>query len=383
MVSSAHVPHRMFPGVKSVPELTLTDLPLEELLRHLAGKRATGTLTAVTARFRKKLFLVDGTLAGVASDNPRELLGHYLVGWGFISEAQLAEAMQLHERIGSPLGRVLERLGAIDSIRLEQALQAQAEEALYDLFLVHIESQRLLENILPPPRPLTLRLEIPPLVDEGVRLRGRLREINDLVGDWSAVPRIVQGNPPTDLSQREARVLAEVDGVRDIETLALACHLLPFVVAELVARGVRDGFLSVAGGVRATPATADLEPVAEAALEANDLRRAWDTLSQMRSSGWAAEHPASIARLAHRLGEVLAARRVSPELIPFLRGGTRPATLLPGEAFVLSRVNDRWTLREISRVAPFPELEFAVIVDSLLRQGLIELRPPTSVRPSR
>jgi hypothetical protein len=366
-----------------VRELTLADLPLEDLLRHLAGRRATGTLTAATARFRKKLFLVDGTLAGVASDNPRELLGHFLVGWGFINEAQLSEAMQLHERIGSPLGRVLERLGAIDSDRLEQALQAQVEEALYDLFLVHIESQRLLENVLPSLRPLTLRLQVAPLVEEGLRRRARLREINELVGNWSAVPRPVPGRAATGLSQREARVLAEVDGVRDIESLALACHLLPFVVAELVARGVREGFLSIAGGAPAPQPVPDQEGVAAAALDAGDLRRAWDAIAQMRSSGWAAEHAETVARLERRLGEALAGRRISPELIPFPREGGRPGSLLPGEAFVLSRVNGLWSLKEIGRVAPFPDFEFAVIVDSLLRRGLIELRSPTSTRPSR
>lgn len=383
MLSSAHASVRIFARVTAVQEFTLTDLPLEVLLRHLAGRRATGTLTAVTTRFRKKLFLVDGALAGVASDNPREMLGHFLVGWGFITEEQLFEAMRLHERIGSPLGRVLERLGAIDSIRLEQVLEAQAEEALYDLFQVHIENQRLLENVLPTPRPLTLRLELLPLVDEGLRRRARLREIHELVGDWSVVPRTAQGPAPTDLSQREARVLAEVDGIRDIETLALACHLVPFVVAELVARGVRERFLSVAGGAPAPQPPGDIEPIAAAALDAGDLRRAWDAISRMRSSGWATEHPVEVARLAHRLGEALAGRRISPELIPFLRGGKRPTTLLPGEAFVLSRVNDQWSLKEISRVAPFPELEFAVIVDSLLRQDLIELRPRNSIKPSR
>ncbi|MEW6337918.1 MAG: DUF4388 domain-containing protein [Acidobacteriota bacterium] len=369
--------------MRNVQELTLTDLPLENLLRHLAGRRATGTLTAVTARFRKKLFLIDGTLAGVASDNPREMLGHFLVGWGYITETQLSEAMQLHERIGSPLGRVLESIGAIDSVRLESALRAQAEEALYGLFLAHIESQRILENVLPSLRPLTLRLELVPLVDEGLRRRARLREILDEVGDWRAVPGPGPGPVPTDLSQREARIVAEIDGARDIDSLALACHLVPFVVAELVARGVREGFVTVRGNHTPQAPTGDLAPVAVAALDAGDLRRAWDAIGLLKASAWAADHGADIARLERRMAESLASRRISPELIPFLRSVKLPGLLLPGEAFVLSRVNDRWSLKEIGRVAPFPEFEFAVIVDSLLRQGLIELRPPTSVRPSR
>ncbi|MBI4916353.1 MAG: hypothetical protein HY825_10940 [Acidobacteria bacterium] len=76
----------------------------------------------------------------------------------------------------------------------------------------------------------------------------------------------------------------------------------------------------------------------------------------------------------------LAGIRTSGHLVPRLsRTGLDTALVLrPGEAFVLSRVNDRWSLDEIARITPVSNLEFGVIVDTLQRSGLVELRAPTS-----
>jgi Domain of unknown function (DUF4388) len=359
----------------------LADLPLEELLQYLAEKRASGTLAVVAAQATKRAFLLDGELAGVASNNPRELLGHFLVGWGLISEEQLREAMHIQESLGTPLGRIIERMGAVDPASLAEALQAQAEETLLDLFLAPVVEKRFLENVLPADRPLVLRLPVPPLVLEGLRRRRQMAELSAALGDLDVVLRRTDAAPPDGLSARDHHILAEIDGERDLEAVALICHLVPFHVAEFVARGVREGFVAVESARREDAAPASGTPLAraEAALERRELRECWDELQAARAAANDAGARAAAEALENRLGETLAARRIAGHLIPWLVGPAPDISrhaLRPDEAFVLSRVNHRWNLREVQRVTPVPELLFGVIVDTLLNLKAIELRHP-------
>lgn len=359
--------------------MRVADLRLDELLGHLAGRHATGTLTVTTRRFRKKIFLFDGDLAGVASDNPRDLLGHVLVGWNLITEEQLAEGMRIHERLGTPLGRVLERTGAVDPESLERALRVQAEEALLELFLAPVEDQRWLENVLPTGRPLALHLPLAGLLEEALRRRVRLTQIRELLGELDVVPARTEAPVPPGLSGRDLHVLAEIDGERDLEAIALACHVVTFLAAELVERGVRQGYLTVARRDRAVepPVIAPLVAEADAALAANDIARVWQVLEELRPLADEAAARLEVGRIERRLAEALAQRRIAGTAIPVVRGAALTASgLRPAEAFVLSRVNDRWSLREIQRIAPVGELEFGVITEVLLSRGLIELRHP-------
>jgi hypothetical protein len=367
------------PGGPGVPPLRITDVPLEDLLPYLSGRQSSGTLTVTTRHYRKKVFLADGRLAGVASDNPRDLLGHVLVGWNLISEEQLSEAMQIHERLGAPLGRILETAGAIDDESLQRALQAQAEEALLELFLMPEEDKRWLENVLPSDRPLSLRLPLVDLVLEGRRRRERFSALKELLGGLDVVPRRTLAEPPADLSGRDLHILTEVDGEKDLEAIALGCHVVTFLVAEFVGRGVRDGYLEIVRAERgAVPVTsASLIAKGNEALREHDLARVWQILDDLRPLAADEATWLEVGRLQQRLAEASAQRRVAGTAIPVLCADVPVASgLLPSEAFVLSRVNDRWSLRDIQRITPVDELEFGTIVDSLLRRGLIVLREP-------
>ncbi len=245
--------------------LTLADLPLDELLSHFAHRAATGTLSVATRRHHKKLYLTDGFLAGIASDNPRDLLGHFLIGWGLISEVQLTEAMRIQEQLGTPVGRILERMGAVDPAELTKALRAQAEEALLDLFLQPSKDIRFLENTLPADRPLSLRLPLSELVLEGIRRRQRHDELRHTLGGLDIIPEAVPSPSMPLLSTRERHILVEIDGARDADAVALVCHVAPFQVYELIERGVREGFITFtrAAGAASAPGATTLVRQAE------------------------------------------------------------------------------------------------------------------------
>ena len=356
---------------------TLNELPLEDLLAHLASRRATGTLTALTSHVTKKLFVVDGKLGGVASTNPRELLGHFLVGWGLLDAEQLGEAIRIQERLGTPLGRIVERMGLVDAESLHLALIAQAQETLLDLFLVPVVEQRFLANVLPTDRPITLTLPLADLVLEGRRRRRRVAELQVVLGAFDAVPRRIASAPASSLSIRDRQILARIDGTSDIEAVALACHLVPFHVAEFVVRGVAAGLVELARRAVAPAAMTVSEHLhlTEAALVSQDLRHCWTALELVRREG-SEDSRLRAGRLERHIADLLARRPLAGDLVPRLAAAPvagAAAALQPAEAFVLSRVNQRWTLREIQRITPLEELQFGVIVDTLERLGLIVL----------
>lgn len=360
---------------------TLGGLQLEELLPHLAERRVTGTLAVENQRTRKRLYLIDGMLAGSNSTNPCEFLGHFLVGWGFIDEAKLHDAMELQDRLGTPLGHILERSGAIDAENLERALQAQAEESLLELFILPTMEKRFLENTIPTDRPLTLRLALQPLVLEGVRRRQRFAELQTVLGSLDVVPSRTAAPPPEGVTARERHILAEIDGVRDIEAIALVCHVAPFRVAEFVARGVTEGFVEVArrGLQLAAQAPDELLAKAEMALGSGDLRRCFGELQRLRMLPIDQAADRRVRELERGIAEALAQRRIAGSLVPRVLaepGSGASLGLAPAEMFVLSRIDAGRSLREIQRITPLEELHFGVVIETLLKHRLIELRHP-------
>ena len=132
-------------------------------------------------------------------------------------------------------------------------------------------------------------------------------------------------------------------------------------------------------GVASSPSPSTLVQEADAALARRDLRRVWDLLEALRATHNDKETGLEIGRIERLVEESLAQHRISGLLIPRLakpEGMAAIPVLRPNEAFVLSRINDLWSLREIGRIAPVSELEFGVIAATLLHFGLIELRHP-------
>lgn len=368
-------------GTAAPPPLTLAGLPLERLLELLAGRGAAGTVHVTTTDRIKRLYLIDGRLAGTASSDERERLGQLLLARGLVTEQRLEEALALQQRLRAPLGQILLRAGAVDESMLNWTLQAQAEETALDLFQREVVDQRFLANVLPTDRPLTLRLDLPRLAAEGVRRRQRSAALRELLGGFDVTPRHSGKAPPDGLSGVELHVLGEIDGTRDLEAVARAARVWLYQATEAIAHGVEVGYLTVSRtSVEPTVATApQLVDAALAALKVNDIRRAWDAFVQLRGMDATPETRTLSERVERNLKETVAQRGLADTQVPRLTGdalSSSTSDLRPVEAFLLSRVNDRWSLKELRRILGVGELEFRVAVENLLRHRLIELREP-------
>ncbi|MCK5378654.1 MAG: DUF4388 domain-containing protein, partial [Acidobacteria bacterium] len=86
-------------------------MPFPDLLQWVSQSRKTGTLAIDGPSVKKKLYFREGRVVASASDNPREFLGYYLVGWGFVAEDELQELLDMQERHGALLGELLVIIG--------------------------------------------------------------------------------------------------------------------------------------------------------------------------------------------------------------------------------------------------------------------------------
>ena len=102
------------------------EAPLPRVLLDLHESRATGSLEIRRGRIEKRIDLVVGHPIGVTSNQRAEMLGHFLVLRGAITEKILQEALERAHDEDKKLGETLLALGHLTSADLLKQLTAQA-----------------------------------------------------------------------------------------------------------------------------------------------------------------------------------------------------------------------------------------------------------------
>ena len=104
-----------------------------EVFAIVVGGR-TGVLHLWDERRRKKIYFVDGRIEFVASTDPNELLGEFLVARGMCLRMEVDMALALLPRYGGRLGDALVGLGVLRPVQLVRAIQAQVRGKLLEAF---------------------------------------------------------------------------------------------------------------------------------------------------------------------------------------------------------------------------------------------------------
>lgn len=120
-------------------EGNLRDFSLADMFRLLASGSKTGTLYLDSAEAQGKVCFKKGRVFFASSNWNRESLGRRLVKAAVITEKQLRQALGLQkiqkkEKAGRRLGQILVDEGYMDSKVLENFIQEQINDTLFDLF---------------------------------------------------------------------------------------------------------------------------------------------------------------------------------------------------------------------------------------------------------
>ncbi|MDO8915003.1 MAG: DUF4388 domain-containing protein [Coriobacteriia bacterium] len=120
-------------------EGNLKDFTLTDMFRLLASGRKSGTLHLEHPEAQGKVCFDKGRVFFASSNWNRESLGRRLVKSGVISEKQLRQALGLQkiqkkEKASRRLGQILVDEGYLESKVLENFIQDQINDTLFDLF---------------------------------------------------------------------------------------------------------------------------------------------------------------------------------------------------------------------------------------------------------
>jgi hypothetical protein len=369
----------------------LRTMAFADLVQWLSGSEKTGTLVIEGKDCTKRVYLRRGALAAIASDHPREKLGYYLVGWGLMSEVQLRQAIKLQDEQRLMLGQLVVRLGFCTPKEMAYLIRLRTEESVYDLIGWDEGQFRFLDGELPERDALDVDLQLQGLLLEGFRQRDERRRMRTVVPDGDHVPVPVPGASLAAGSDEERDIVAAMDGRRSVRQIALSCRLPEFVVASFVFRAAQGG------GVRVEPpgTTAPALPgssetpwhaVVAEIRERVERDRLLDALRLLSELIERYPQQSQVVALAMKLeGEIerrLDVSALDPGATLELAIDLRELLKLecdPAEGFVLSRITGRYSVQEVLRQLPGPPLQNRVILQNLLRRGLVRTRLATAM----
>jgi hypothetical protein len=367
----------------------LRTMNLADILQWLSTTAKTGTFVIDGSRYTKKILFRRGEVVDVSSDNPREMLGYFLVGWGICTEDELIQMVEMQDHFRTMLGELAVNLGHLTREELEQVLVFKTREAIFDLITWDHGEFRFVESELPDRDFLSFHLPVMSFLFEGFRQRDERMRMREIVPDSGYIPILVA--PPDGLDETAMAIIQQMDGRRSVEDIALANRMPEFDVLKLVYLCAQTGSLHLhppekerlLPGYGASPWLNSEEVVRDNIIRGRFLD-ALKLVNSMREkyapAGQWADHmvqliESTMEENAFSGSDILEGAFELDELVNL--------DCDPAEGFVLSRVNGRYTVDDILRQLPGSPLTNRIIIHNLLRRGLVRARSATSVRRFR
>lgn len=366
----------------------LRTMPFADLLQWVSQSRKTGTLSVEGDPFNKKIYFRDGLVAAASSENPKEFLGYYLVGWEYIGDEELQELLDMQDQYGTLLGELLVIVGRLSREELQHILQVKTEETIYELFLWSEGDFRFLENILPAKKFQPLNLPVEMITLEGVRRMDEWARCRESIPDESWIPKVVRAVNVKELGETELKILREINGTNSIERVALNCRLAFFHVLMFVFQGMRHGLFEVGAPTdvgRSIPGFSEgawrtLVRQVEEIMGDGDLLSAYQRLREIR------EKYSDQREVKEKADAVL--RKIEAEVrklnltesaVLELAIPTSELTSLhcsPQEGFLLSRINGAYSLGEILKMIPGSDIENRLLLHAFMERGVVRHGTP-------
>jgi hypothetical protein len=224
-------------------------MSISDLLQWLGSSGSTGVLTLERNKVSKRIIFRDGHVIACSTDEPSELLGHFLVSRGKISEETLRMALGRQEQSGGHLGAILVEMGALTSEDLTRLLAAKTEETIFSLFDVEEavfrfeDSDVSGENVSFP-----VELKVEDILLRGMQRFDEMRQIRTVFNDPGIVLRHT-GRPPAD-ELRKSRmawtIYETINGERTVAEILLHAHASEYLVTKFLFELYRNGFAEIA-----------------------------------------------------------------------------------------------------------------------------------------
>jgi len=369
----------------------LKTMELAELLQWLAGAAKTGTLVVDSGKIEKKIVFKEGRILSSSSTNPREHLGAVLVSHGYITEAELGQAVQLQKANRKLLGKILVDIGAVREDDLRRLLRMKAEESIFDVFSWPEGKFHFVVGEMPPAETIVpVSLDVAAIVLEGMQRLDDWRRIREAIPSFAAVPVRVGEFDGTEMSELDEHVLTLVDDDRSLDEICVAAHAGEFHVGRVVLRQINAGSLKLVRPRDAAGPLPENAPPTPAAISGELLLGEARQRLAKNEPSLALRHARAARALEpeNRKIEAAAAQiedavRAELDKTP-MRPGDIPKLartldelaklrLTAQEGFLLSRIDGVQNLGALLRLGPLGTLDTQIILRGLITAGHVRL----------
>ena len=389
---------------------SLATMSLTEILQWLGSAGKTGALSIERNKVVKRILVREGRVVACSSQEPSDMLGHFLVSRGRISEETLRKALGVQEDDKSHLGRILVDMGALTEDELRRALEDKSQETIFGLFEWENASFRFEAGEIDDANIYGVNLRVEDILLRGAQRWDEILRIRKVFNDPGIVLRRTARVPPAEVfrNRMARRIFESVNGERTVAEILLHAHGSEYLVTKFLFELSRAGCVEIAG-VRpierepapspTAPKVAPGRPAAAASAPSPALVTAEGDLEVARRLLNRGEFEAALEildraykaqpgdeALRRLLAEAEAAfvekayrHLLPPDKVVSLARPVEELTaelLSPPEFFLLSRIDGTWDVKSIIQITPLREVDVLRTLKRMREKGVIELRDP-------
>ena len=357
----------------------LSTMGLEDIFQWLAVGKKTGVLELKGPLHTKRVAFHEGRITSIWSSDPREYLGQYLLAFNRITEEQLREALATQEDEQQLLGRILVNRQLVTEAEIRRIVQLKVEESIFDTFLWSVGNFEFHDGAGSHQKSMLLSLDVTGIVLEGARR----------LDDWKRIRKVIRGgdavlSPISEaiaerlpLASEDADILSRLDGLKRVDQVVLEMRLPEYKINKLLFDLHEKGLVRITnpGGNLGENPSLQLQR-ARALVEKQKLQEAQEELRRILK-----DQPRHLdaSKMMAVVQDLLEEKKLDQELVPELAislDELMTTDLGPNEAFLASRVNGLWTVKDILSIAPFEQSECLAIFSKLLKRGILKTSKP-------
>ena len=191
------------------------------VLRKIQRGRLSGTLSIFREEQVRQLFFENGELRASRSAREDHRIGATLVRWGYISEKELVETLDVQKKTRQRIDQILVERGLVTRAVVDSEARRQMEQIIFSTLAWPNGAYHFEANTGPAQLDVAVSFSEDVII-EGIRRIPESEQFVDLLGDLKAVPRLTR-DPMSSRAFRMLKdavdVLDHVDGKTSFEEL--------------------------------------------------------------------------------------------------------------------------------------------------------------------
>lgn len=236
---------------------TIPPFNIAEIIQLLSIGKKTGLLTVTSKSDLCKVYLQDGMIIYATNSKNRERIGAKLVSAKKITQQELDKAIEYQKanNLTVRLGNLLRDMRMITDWDLQQVVQEQIKDAIYNLFewnqgsfgFDHMVTPGTTEDIQANINPMSLMMEATRRVDEWERLKQTIPSMDVVV---KMLTQIDVYTSTSNLTKNDLIIIHYLDGKAPLREIARLTGLNEFDVATSVSTLIEQKKAVITGEVK-------------------------------------------------------------------------------------------------------------------------------------